>query len=431
MTYQHKYRYYLQLIMLATLVVLMSACWSKNKALTVDTELNLAGNDQGPMGASVFRHFSQKAFSNDSLFNNIKPFEKWHTQLIHDDSYSNKLVYIIAAPRMIASQQEVESMADFVESGNTLLVIADYFTEEFLQRFSVTSTRTFIEGTKGKTWEMRATQKKLIDSTLFSSRKFGYYFYPFLNEIGADSSLKPEYEGINDAGQPDFVRVNHGKGQLIVVTNAAALCNYFLLSGNNYQYALAVLSYLPAFSEGIYWDDFYRRHPYRSFEKSSLLSTILAIPGFRWAFALLLAAGIFWMGTEIWRRQRIIPVQDKYKNTTLEFNQTIARLYLNNHDNQNIAAKMIAHLSAFLQTRYFIRNIEMNDELAGILTAKTGLDIEKMRTLVAQLRRVQEGENPDDATLLWINQEIQNISEAGMGNKKRKEMQTPNNKAII
>jgi hypothetical protein len=109
------------------------------------------------------------------------------------------------------------------------------------------------------------------------------------------------------------------------------------------------------------------------------------------------------------RRQRMIPVRVANKNTTVEFTQTIARLYYNQKDNRNIALKMIQHFLEYIRTQHYLPSQKLNPDFARILAGKTNTNLEKTERLVAKMAAIQDGATVSDDLLLWLNREITDL----------------------
>lgn len=223
--------------------------------------------------------------------------------------------------------------------------------------------------------------------------------------------LTHEVLGRNQNNVPDFLRIQYGKGQLLVMTNCEGLGNYFLLTRDNNRYALGALSYLPTSPAQVYWDDFYFSHTVRPPEESrnSILHVIFSIPYLFWAFWILILLLALWVITNFFRKQRLLPVRKPNTNSSMEFTKTIARLYFNKKDNRNIALKMIAYFQDHLRGKYYMNFTGFNEEFGRILAAKTGLDPARAEQLVNTIQTVQHNATTTDETLLALNEQIQEV----------------------
>ena len=387
------------------------SCNFKNNDRVIDTKLTLAGEDKSAFGAYVFQFLYKNTFEHIPYSTNKRPFDKWYKdqQNATDYNSASKQVYCIVTPRLKTWDNEVQDIADFIAQGNTLFIASDFFEQNLLNLFKVkqeTLSNGFSFDSKPK---MRDTYKLTIDTAEVESATYGYYFYPFFNKIIPDSSIVSQVIGQSDFKVPDILRIKHGKGELILMTNAAALSNYFLLSAQNYRYAQTLLSYLPFEIDAVFWDDFYRRVPYRQLPNESMLSVLLAIPHLRWAFIILAITAFLWVLTSLFRQQRIIPFVIPHKNSSLEFTQTIARLYFNKKDNKNIAVKMIAFFNDWLRNKYYMAHQNYNEAFINNFSSKSNISKEKIEQLADIIYTVQHNTTIDDATLLDLNKQLQQV----------------------
>jgi hypothetical protein len=389
--------------------MLLTGCRGKNNEKQVSEKLTLSGYDKSPMGGYVFKWLAKKSFSIEDFNYNNKAFDGWYKNYIAENYHSTNSVYFILAPRVIAYREEAMALEEYVDNGNTLFIAANYIDPFLLEQFHVTIEDDISDMPAASGFGMRNTQKQLTDSALFKPNTFSFFFYPLQKTIVADSSEIYEVLGLNDLKEPDLIRIVHGKGQLVIMTNAQACTNYFLLTKNNIEYALGAFSYLPIKSSNIYWDDFYRKNSTRSPQSKSVFSALLSILPLRFSFFILLAMAALWIITNLFRKQKIIPVLQPSTNSSREFTQTIARLYYNKKDNRNIALKIIAYLQDHLRNKYYINYTGINEDFANILAAKTGLTPEKTNALVQTIYTVQHNVSIDDATLLTLNAQVQEV----------------------
>ena len=421
MNYKYKTYYFSRfLLLLIVTLITITGCRKKESGVKVVERLGLSGQDKEPMGGFVFKSLAMKAFAKKTIEDNNQPFDQWHTENFIDDSdetypSSANNIYLLVAPRVITYENEAHTMRRFVENGNTLFIATNYFDPYILQEFNVNlqDNISLLSSQQGS--GMRDTKKYLADTTVFEPAVFSFYFYPMHKFFVADSTVNFEVLGYNEFGKPDLIRIKQGQGYVILMTNVQACTNYFLLTKNNSAYALAAFSFLPVNASGIYWDDFYRRHYSRTPEGKSTFSALFSIPAFRIAFYILLLIAVLWIITNLPRRQRVIPILKPNVNSSIEFTQTIARLYFNKKDNRNIALKMIHYLQEFIKNKYYI-NYAANEEFSAVLAAKTGLPPGKIASLSDTIYTVQHNASIDDATLLQLNDQIQELMTNDSGN---------------
>ncbi len=385
---------------LLLLISLFIACKKKEDANALpDMRVTLASADTKPMGGKVFKTITDGQYEDLNIQKNASPFNTWYRKYFNHYTGSTNDVYFLITPVLNAREKEAEEMLRFVKSGNTLFVATNKVSEAFRQAFSLQPTRSdsmFITDNIG-----------LADTHVgYDSLTFSYFFNPLQNKLDTLHTFLHLPIAFNEKKEPTAIQVKMGKGELIMVTNAEALSNYFLLTRNNYTYALHLLSYVNDAPDAVYWDEFYHRNLFRQPEDSSVFDAILSVPALRWAFWLMVLLCAIAIITHMARRQRMIPVRIANKNTTVEFTQTIARLYYNQKDNRNIALKMIQHFLEYIRTQHYLPSQKLNPDFARILAGKTNTNLEKTEKLVAKMAAIQDGATVSDDLLLWLNREI-------------------------
>ena len=87
-------------------------------------------------------------------------------------------------------------------------------------------------------------------------------------------------------------------------------------------------------------------------DQQSIFRYIFTQPALTWAYYLVLIGLLFYALFAGKRTQRVIPVVEPPRNTSLEFAQTVGRLYFQQGDHDNLARKKIQYFLAGLRERY-------------------------------------------------------------------------------
>ncbi len=82
------------------------------------------------------------------------------------------------------------------------------------------------------------------------------------------------------------------------------------------------------------------------------------------------------------RKQRIIPIIEKSKNDSLDFVQTIGRLYYDKKDHKDLSKKMGIYFLDHVYNRYKLPADNLDEGFIHALHLKTGYDINKIKTIV-------------------------------------------------
>ena len=128
-----------------------------------------------------------------------------------------------------------------------------------------------------------------------------------------------------------------------------------------------------------------------------------------WAFWLGIIGLLLFILFNAKRKQRIINVVKPNINTTVNFTETVGRLYLQKKDNNHIAEKMITYFYEHIRNKYFINTSKIDDEFINSLSGKSGVPKETTQQLFSLIDRVHSGERVEDETLIQLNIEIENF----------------------
>src|SRR6202007_303224 len=153
--------------------------------------------------------------------------------------------------------------------------------------------------------------------------------------------------------------------------NPLLFTNYSILDNQGDDYVSKALSYLPAQST-IYWDELQNGD---IMEDPSPMRVFFAHPALQWAYYISLFGLIIFVLYEKKRRQRIIPIIEPLKNSTVEFVNVVGQVYYEQRDNRNIAQKKIVYFKEHLRSRYFLKTDIMDKEFIERLSQKTGVPL--------------------------------------------------------
>ena len=367
---------------------------------------------KSPMGLYTARHIIEVLFPNVTIENNSKSFETYFKK--YSDEYFNdrhKNMYAVIASSFYPNSEDVDAMADYVSQGNTLFVAANYFDETFLDKFHLShGDEQSIEVLMGGRRVMRTTGAQLADTALLTGEMFKFFYYPFTRQISRDSSFPSQVLAKTDKGSSTAIIFKYGSGRIIVAANAHAFTNYFLLTKNNAEYLTQLLAYAPDNPPDIVWDVYYNKLTGKRNKDFSSFGELMKHPPLAWAFWLTLLGALLLIAMGLIRRQRMIPIIKPNVNSSIEFGETVARLYLLKKDNKNIAVKMITYFLEQVRSKYYISTGTLNHDFALLLTAKSGVPIEKTQLLLRTIEQIQNQETVSDFMLLDLNTQLNQYS---------------------
>lgn len=393
------YRWFI-VILLSMLAILIIVQLNKPRVLNWD--LTLSKDDKNPYGGYILYKQLKDIFPDAAIGSyRMPPYDQVN------NSEEQNTAYLLLDRAVNTSKEDVNELLKYVENGNYLFTSAQNFgslldslsvsdTTEYFFRFSDTTVDLSQE--KDTTALVNFFNPRLHTATGYHVRKnFSNHFFTRID------TARHIVLGNKDKHYTNFIKIPRGDGAIFLHSDPVCFTNYFLLNKRNYEYTSKALSYIPGEVEVIYWDEFYKLGPEGS---DNQLSFLLKNEFLRWAVRIAVLAGLFYVLFEIKRRQRIIPLIQPLRNSTLDFVQTVGGLYFNKRDNKNIAIKKVNHFLEFLRSKFFLQTNHLNEEFIQALKKKTGATEHEVMELVNLIRSVNEAGHVNDDVLLLLNSKI-------------------------
>ena len=311
--------------------------------------------------------------------------------LLQDSTLSGNYVFINSY--FEADSVDTNALLDFVSRGNQVFIAA-----ENISRF-LTDTLQF------ETEVLESTSPDSTGLYFTSQPKHKLYTYPKNNEpsyLIANQEAGHIALGRNKAGYLNFMKVPFGKGWFYINAAPLAFTNYQLLTLKQSEYAATALSHLPA--QAVYWDEYQKQG---RTEDQSVFRVLMEYEPLTWAYYIALASMVMFLLFKSKRTQRIIPVVEPPRNTTLDFVKTIGSLYFNNGDHKNIAEKKIAYFLEHLRLHYHISTNTWDEELKDRIAHKSGADEALVTNIFNLVSSIRESNSIGAQTLMMLNKYLE------------------------
>lgn len=328
-----------------------------------------------------------------------------------EEKRPKRSLYVMIGNKLYFGEDEAEWMKKYIEEGNDLFISANEIDPRFLKLFDC-ETNQKIAHLIDRKGNMTDTKTSIYFGTRLPLVSFQYFYYPFNDYIKKYQEDNARILGVNDQELPNFAIIFQGKGRLYVHLAPRALGNYFLLSPGNAGYLEHILNYLRTDREAVYWDEYYKRLNTEDDSKKinkdfSTFGVIMGNPSLKWAFYITLFAFAFFIFSGIKRKQRLIPVSEVETNASVDFVETMGRLYFVNKDNRNIAFKQITFFKEYIRSKYFMNSNEMDNPFVTRLAAKSELSLSQITELVNCILAVEDSREVSDEQLLQLNHQLE------------------------
>jgi hypothetical protein len=120
----------------------------------------------------------------------------------------------------------------------------------------------------------------------------------------------------------------------------------------------------------------------------------------------MLAGGALFILFRARRRQRIIPVVRPHANATLEFVDTVGRLYYQRGNHDDLARKKIAHFQEYLRNHLKIDGRTLDEPTASRITSRSGVSSELVEQVVSAIDRANQTRQMSADDLLRLSKPI-------------------------
>ncbi|MDO3626856.1 DUF4350 domain-containing protein [Mucilaginibacter sp. BT774] len=376
-------------ISIASILLVIYLVAQYNKPSPINWQPTLYYQDKIPYGTYILHNELQHFFPGATVTNtNQNLYDLFHNS---NDTNGN---YLIVSKSVNISKYDYKELVAFIEKGNSVLISALGWGGKFADTLDIS---TGVE-LKKKQEGLNFTNEKLKEQKSYQYDKdiTSEYFVSF-------DTAHAVVLGKNENGHATLLRFKHGSGTLYLCANPLIFSNYALLSNRGDDYATKVLSYLPK-SKAIYWDEYQNGDiP----EDTSPMRVFFNNPALSWAYYLSLFGIVIFVLYEMKRRQRIIPIIEPLKNSTVEFANVVGQVYYEQRNNMNIAQKMIVFFYEHLRTKYYLKTNPLDAEFVERLSQKTGIEFSFAQELIGHIKYVLVQHQVSDHELIRLNQLIE------------------------
>jgi len=376
------YRSYLVLLTLASVFFVITRATRERET---DWTPSFIGSAKLPYGCFVLRDRLLELFPRSTI---VESVHSPYTALPAD---ADGQTLVIINESIDVDDLDRVALLDFASHGNTLFVAANDFSETLKDTLG-------IETASG--WYYRADSARLfvVNPSLRFDGSFNYRPGTVDRYLREFDTTRGRVLATNGADHPVMIVMPWGRGQVIVSTVPYAYTNYSMLTGDNAQFAARTLSY--AASKRIIWDEYYKVGRREVTTPMRYVWSEPALTSAFWIGMVGVALFVVFMGR---RRQRIIPVVTAPANTTLEFVETVGRLYFHHGDHRDLAEKKASYFLEHARARYGVNTLRRDTDFMTVLAARSGVRLETVRSVMEAIDLLQSGQRTSIELLMAVN----------------------------
>ena len=341
------------------------------KSPTLDWSPNYNHNNSSPYGTELLYQ----------VIKDIYPEKKFTTieePLTYNREFNNEKgsgsIYLFCGKSFTPDRSTVASLSKFINNGNQVFIAADGISSFFID--SLLNSGNYAEygrNSATSSFECIAIKPYLIhpdfklNKTFSIKNKYFQYAVPMLanylsqefvnNHLSRNDYYKIGYfEVVNNDAYVNYIKIKVGKGWLHLYTNPVLFTNYHLRKKYIFEYSKNIFQHLVP--GNIYW----HVNSYVNMDQNvteieqdkNPFGVLLSFRSFRYAWYTFCSAILLFSLFGIKRKQRPIPVLEKNTNSSIEFAETISKLYLTDGRHKNIALQKYRYFFNFIKTKYGI-----------------------------------------------------------------------------
>ena len=315
--------------------------------------------------------------------------------------------YILINESIELDQRETQQILDHVAQGNTVFIAASQLGQGFADSLNLAmgSDYGFLEGTA----LLKLTHERFNKEEYPLSR--GIFNTHFTKVDTARTTIlghivynRKDYLQDGPGEQltkPNLIRTDFGQGYFIISSTPQAYGNYYMLGGNA-DYVARTFSYLGE-REVLYWDDYKKAG--RAYIDSPM-RYVLDQPPLRWAYYLTVLGLLLFVLFRAKRQQRIIPLVEPLKNSSVEFAQAVGALYHQGRDPSGLIQKKIDYFLAEAREKYHLDTSALDERCIRLLAAKAGKELGQTKALIEYILQLKAKAAHTETEALELNKKI-------------------------
>ncbi len=336
------------------IVMIVLALFEINKTESTDWRKNFDINQKSPFGLFVFANEIEGLFKNKVKKVDQTPYDYYNQ--------NKKRQHNILVIENSLDKQSWNKVLGQVSEGSDAMLIVSEIPKDISDSIGYYDSKISFEDENVLKLTDTQYQNDFIKLDKFPSGRGFTFIKPGVEVLGKTVEK-------NNTDQANFIKIKFGKGDIYVHCEPLFITNYYLLKRGSIAYAQDVFSYL---------DDRETVWFVKNSSKTSqfFLRFILSNPALKYAWWVLLGGLVLFIFFNAKRKQRIVPVIEPLKNTSVDFVKSIGNLYLQEGDFHDMMAKKAQYFLNKVRMDLLIDTQNLDEEFEKKLQLKTGKPME-------------------------------------------------------
>lgn len=359
-----------------------------------------------PYGDYVLFQFLPDIFPNQEIYVEDRTlYEELDYFSFDHENTEKKGTYMIITNSLQFGLTDWEALTKYVQKGNDVFIAASSFPHHMTDSLKFKLLDSYydkeftMEDVKNNTTSNLSLN--FVNSHLKRENNFFFKAKSIQKYFSEIDSTHTKILGINSENNPTYIKIKFGEGSFYLSSTPLVFTNYNMLYRGNEGYIERAFSYLPQTT--LYWDDYYK--PFKQDNRGEL-SFVMNQEPLMWAWYITIWTAILYLIFNMKRIQRIIPIITPPVNSTLEFVQTISKLYYQRGNHKDIAKKKVFFFYEYIRSYYYLNPNHQDDIFFRKLSHKTGKKEQKLRKLFDYLEVVTKTGDFSAQELTTLNKKL-------------------------
>ncbi|WP_339888090.1 DUF4350 domain-containing protein [uncultured Flavobacterium sp.] len=359
-------------------------------------------NDKIPFGLYIFGQESEKLFSNQKVTKHSNtPYEYFYDKYDYEDStYTVKGDILFINDEFTIDKNSVDELFYYASRGNDVFISSSSFSKNLKDTlgFEIETSSIFMDSFALKVYNKNLNPKDYYYSKGVSTKYFSKIDTTTTVVLGHQSSTKENLT--------NFIKIPYKSGNFYLHTQPIVFTNYYMLKNKNHEYVEQITSYLN--QDKIYW--FVKSYNSGQLNQSPM-RYILSQASLRWAWYISLISILIFIVFNAKRKQRVIPIIEPLRNTTVDFTKTIGNLYYQEGNHKNIIDKKIIYFLEKTRNEYLIETTELDATFINRFQQKSGNKKEEIAELVQLINQLKRKETCNESDIVTLNLAIEKLNQ--------------------
>ena len=356
---------------------------------------NFNSQSKDPYGLYVFNQELPTLLKKQKLTKTaLSPYE-YFTE--HKQNTPEKTTYLFIENRNGLDNPSVESILKNVTKGADLIIASENFYY---------GNSTILDTLKIKLHNIKINNLHFVNNTNFTDTlkiKDDYNSFFTITEPNNFTVIAKLNNNLS------FISTKFGKGTIYISTSPILLTNYYLLNKKtkNEGFTENFTTFLK--KENILWfDENYNIGEHQN--NNSILKVLFKYKSLRFAWYTLVIGLILYLIFYGKRKQRIMPIIEPIKNTSVEYIETVANLYYQENNHTQLLDKQIKHALYYIRAEWHIATQDITNDFKEKLKQKSlasDLDVNQFIHFITNFNSTKKYSQND---LILFNQLLEKLN---------------------